>query len=51
MTEIIALVPSVFSLAGTCVSACLEQPILAFFFAVGVTGTGLSVFKRMKGTL
>jgi len=50
LDAVIAGVPKVFDLAGTCFNAIVENPILLLFFSVGMIGTGLGVFKKLKRT-
>lgn len=50
LDSVIAGVPKVFDLAGTCFNAIVENPILLLFFSVGMIGTGLGVFKKLKRT-
>lgn len=43
-------VPKVINLAGECFNAIVGNPVLLFFFAVGLVGTGLGVFRKLKRT-
>lgn len=50
LDTIIDAVGKVITLAGTCLNAIVQQPILVFFLAVGFVGIGLGVFRKMKRT-
>lgn len=43
-------VPKVIDLAGDCFSAVVGNPVLLFYFAVGMVGIGLGVFSMLKHT-
>lgn len=48
LDTLIAQVPKIFELAGNCMDEILGNPIFTFFFAIGLVGVGISVFKRLK---
>ena len=48
LTKVIDTVPSMIDLAGKCLDAMVENPILVAFLAVGFIGIGLGIFRKMK---
>lgn len=50
LDQAIQQVPKVIELAGNCFDAIVANPVLLFFFAVGLIGTGLGVFSMLKNT-
>lgn len=50
LDAVIEQVPKVIELAGTAFNAIVDHPVLLFFFAVGMVGTGLGVFSMLKNT-
>lgn len=48
LDQVISGVPKVFELGTTCFNAIIDNPILLLFFSVGMIGTGLGVFKKLK---
>lgn len=48
LDNVMGVIPKVFELAGTCINAVLDNPILLLFFSVSMIGIGLGVFKKMK---
>lgn len=50
LSQAIEQVPKVIELAGSCFEAIVNNPVLLFFFAVGLVGTGLGVFSMLKNT-
>ena len=43
-------VPNVIDLAGDVFNAIVNQPVLLFYFAVGMVGIGAGVFAILKNT-
>ncbi len=50
LDQVIGVIPKVIELAGTAFDAIVAHPVLLFFFAVGMVGTGLGVFRMLKRT-
>ena len=50
LDQAIEMVPKVVDLGIQCFNAMINQPVLLFFFAVGLVGTGLGVFRMFKNT-
>lgn len=50
LDAVIGVVPDLFDLANTCFQAVVDNPILLLYFAVGMIGVGLGVFKMLKRT-
>ena len=48
--SVIGVIPKLFELAGSCFNAIIENPILLLFFAAGMIGLGLGIFKKLKRT-
>lgn len=48
LDNVIGTVPKLFELAGTCFTACLENPVLLVFFSASMVGLGFGVFKKMR---
>ena len=50
LDQVIGAIPKVIELAGSAFDAIVAHPVLLFFFAVGMVGTGLGVFRMLKRT-
>ncbi len=50
LDAVIEYVPKVIDLAGDCFQAIVNNPVLLFYFAVGMVGVGLGVFAMLKNT-
>lgn len=50
LDAVLEQVPKVIDLAGDCFNAVVNNPVLLFYFAVGMVGIGLGVFAMLKNT-
>lgn len=50
LEKVIGVVPDLFDLANTCFQAVIDNPILLLYFAIGMIGVGLGVFRMLKRT-
>lgn len=50
LDQVMEYVPKVINLAGEVFNAIVDQPVLLFYFAVGMIGIGAGVFAILKNT-
>ena len=48
LDKVMGVVPDLFSLAGTCFNAVIDNPVLLLYFSPGIIGVGFAIFRKMK---